>query len=280
MAGRPPHSGGRVDLHAHTVFSDGLLTPEQLVDLAIEKHLMAIAVTDHDSVEGIEYARKAAAGRLEVVPGIEVSTSMDDLDLHILGYFLDYEQPGLLKRLALFRQERRDRVGAIVERLIELGAPVDLSAILTAAGPGVVGRPHVAAALMDAGHVHSMEDAFRMFLGARAKAFVPRPAFHPRDAIEMIEAAGGLSVLAHPGSYVSDNVVEELRDAGLTGIEIWHPQHGTALVRRYRQLAARLDLIETGGSDFHGPHRSTGLGDMRVPVSALRLLKEAAGVPG
>ena len=280
MAGRPPNPGGRVDLHAHTVYSDGVLTPQELVDLAIEKHLSAIAITDHDSVEGIDHARAAAAGRLEVVPGIEVSTSMDGLDLHVLGYFLDYGHPGLQSRLATFRQERRDRVSAIVGRLAELGAPVQLDSIFAAAGPGVVGRPHVAAALMEAGHVSTMDDAFRQFLGARARAFVPRPAFHPREAIEMIESAGGLSVLAHPGAHVSDRVVEELRDAGLSGIEIWHPQHGSALVRRYRQIAARLGLIETGGSDFHGPHRSTQLGDMRVPVTVLRRLKEAAGVPG
>lgn len=280
MAGRPPRVGGRVDLHAHTVFSDGLLTPEQLVDLGIEKHLVAIAVTDHDSVEGIERARTAAAGRLEIVPGIEVSTSMDGLDLHILGYFLDYQDAGLCARLRGFRQERRDRVTAIVQRLEELGAPVRLDAILEAAGPGVVGRPHVAAALMDAGHVETMDHAFRTFLGAGAEAFVPRPAFHPREAIEMIESAGGLSVLAHPGAHVSDGVIETLCDAGLTGVEVWHPQHRSQMVRRYRQLAARLGLIETGGSDFHGPHRSTQLGDVRVPVTVLRRLKEAAGVPG
>lgn len=280
MAGRPPRGGGRVDLHAHTVFSDGTLTPPQLVELAVEKHLVAIAVTDHDSIDGIDEARMAAAGRLEVVPGIEVSTSMDGADLHILGYFLDYQDAVLRRRLRRFHKERIDRVCAIVERLERLGAPIALDAVMTAAGPGVVGRPHVAAALIEAGHVHSVDDAFRSFLGAQARAFIPRPAFHPREAIEMIEAAGGLSVLAHPGSHVTDGVVEELRDAGLSGVEVWHPQHGSALVRRYRQLASRLGLIETGGSDFHGPHRSTMLGDMRVPAAVLRRLKEAAGVPG
>lgn len=272
--------GGRVDLHTHTVFSDGQLTPEALVELAVERGLAAIAITDHDSIDGIARARAAAAGRVEIVPGIEVSTSTEGLDLHVLGYFVDPADAKLATRLKRFRRERIERVRRIGRRLEALGAPIDVDEVLERAEPGVVGRPHVAAALIRGGHVKTVDDAFRRFLGLRADAYVPRPAFHPADAIAMIAAAGGVSVLAHPGAYVPDGLVRELVSRGLDGVEVWHPQHGAALVRRYRALAAELGIIESGGSDYHGPGRHVDLGGVRVPASALRRLKDAAGVPG
>jgi predicted metal-dependent phosphoesterase TrpH len=280
MPRQAQHENGRVDLHAHTIFSDGQLTPEALVDLAVERGLSAIAITDHDSIEGIARARAAAAGRIEVVPGIEVSTSTDSLDLHVLGFFIDPASAHLATRLKKFRRERVDRVRAIAARLAELGAAVDIEEVLELAGPGVVGRPHVAAALIRAGSVKSVDDAFKRFLGARAEAYVPRPAFHPSEAIAMIADAGGVSVLAHPGAYVPDGLVRELAKSGLDGIEVLHPQHGPALVKRYRALTVQLGLVESGGSDYHGPGRHTDLGGMKVPATVLRRLKDAAGVPG
>jgi 3',5'-nucleoside bisphosphate phosphatase len=280
MPGRAAQDGGRVDLHTHTIFSDGQLTPEALVAHAVERQLVAIAVTDHDSIDGIARARAAAPAGLEIVPGIEISTTMNGHDLHVLGYFVDPGDAALATRLKRFRKERIDRVRAIGRRLAALDVPVDVDEVLATAGPGVVGRPHVAAALIRLGHVRSMDDAFKRFLGARAEAFVPRPAFHPAEAIAMIGEAGGVSVLAHPGAAVPDGMVRELVAAGLDGIEVWHPQHGPALLKRYRELAAELDLLVTGGSDYHGPGRHTDLGDLKVPASVLRRLKEAAGVPG
>lgn len=280
MPGRAAHDGGRVDLHTHTVFSDGQLTPEALVELAVEKRLAALAITDHDAVDGIAFARAAARGRIEIIPGIEVSTSLDGLDLHVLGFFIDPEDAALAARLRRFRRERVDRVRAIARRLETLGVRVDAEAVLENAGPGVVGRPHVAAALLATGQVKSMDDAFKRYLGQRAEAFVPRPAFHPAEAISMIAEAGGVSVLAHPGAYVPDGLIRDLVASGLDGVEVWHPQHGPALVRRYHALATRLDLVESGGSDYHGPGRHTELGGMRVPAGVLRRLKDAAGVPG
>jgi 3',5'-nucleoside bisphosphate phosphatase len=277
----PPVGGGRrVDLHAHTYFSDGLWSPEAVVALAVERGLGALAITDHDSVEGLPRALAAAGGSLELVPGIEMSTSLDGMDLHILGYYLDAEHPELRARLAGFRTERLDRALAMVERLRGLGAPVEAEVVLALAGPGVVGRPHVAEALVRAGHADTMDDAFRRYLGMQGEAFVPRPAFRPEEAIALLDAAGGVSVLAHPGAMLGDVVVERLAAAGLRGIEVWHPQHGASTVRRYRALAQRLGLIETGGSDFHGPLRSTTLGDLPVPLSVLGPLKQAAGVTG
>jgi hypothetical protein len=276
--------GRRVDLHTHTHFSDGLLAPGALVALAIERQLAILAITDHDSVEALPHAAAAlraaaAAGiSLELVPGIEISTAHDGLDLHILGLYVDSEHAGLLEHLARFRGERIARARAIVERLVKLGAPVDAERVLGLAGPGVVGRPHVAQALIEAGHVDGVDDAFRRYLGAQGSAYVPRPAFHPEQAIEIIHAAGGVSVLAHPGASLAVSVVEGLVAGGLRGIEVWHPQHGVATVKRYRELARRLGLLESGGSDFHSPGRGADLGDMPVPLAAITRLKEAAGV--
>lgn len=275
-----PPGGRRVDLHTHTHFSDGTLAPEVLVRMAIERQLAGLSITDHDSVEAFDSARESAGAALELVPGIELSAALDGVELHLLGYYVDPLDEALVRRLDGFRAERLQRAHAMVERLRELGLPVDADEIVALAGPGVVGRPHVASALVRAGHAGSIDDAFRRFLGKSGAAFIPRPAFHPEEAIELIHAAGGVSVLAHPGAMLSTEVVEQLKDIGLRGIEIWHPQHGPGTLRRWRAVAARLQLIETGGSDFHGPERGVDLGELGVPVAALARLKEAAGVPG
>ena len=281
MAGPALVPGGRrVDLHAHTTFSDGLLSPEALVARAAEKRLAALAVTDHDTVDAVARARTAAGASLELIPGVEMSTAFDGADLHILGYYVNPDDGQLRERLQRFQREREQRALAIVERLRDLGAPVDPETVLELAGPGVVGRPHVAAALVSAGLVTDIDEAFERYLGAQAPAYVPRPAFSPSEAIALIHAADGVSVLAHPGSQMPDSVIERLHASGLRGIEVWHPQHGAATLRRYRALAQRLGLLETGGSDFHGEHRSVDLGELPVPVTVLDPLKRAAGVTG
>ncbi len=274
---RPPRTGGRrVDLHSHTFFSDGQLSPEELVDLAVSRQVVTLGVTDHDTVEGIARALAAGEGRLRVVPGIEISSSLDGHDLHILGYFIDSLSESLLARLASFRDERRQRALAIMARLQQLGVPVDEHAVFAAAEPGVVGRPHVAHALVRAGHVPSVDVAFQAYLGARGAAFVQRPAFHSEDAIACIREAGGASVLAHPGAHLPVTLVERLREAGLDGIEVWHPVHGQNAVRHWREMAQKLGLIPSGGSDFHGTHRGAGLGDMPVPERTVEALHEAS----
>jgi 3',5'-nucleoside bisphosphate phosphatase len=274
---RPARTAGRrVDLHAHTFFSDGQLSPEELVQIALARDLVALGITDHDTVEGISRALVAGGGRIRIVPGIEVSSVLDGYDLHILGYFIDYQSESLRTRLEEFRTERRNRALAIMERLRELGAPVDETAVFAAAEPGVVGRPHVAHALVRAGHVPSVEAAFQQFLGPRGRAFVQRPAFHSEDAIACIREAGGASVLAHPGGQLPESLAERLKDAGLDGVEVWHPSHGTTATRRWRDTARKLHLIESGGSDFHGTHRGAALGDLPVPERAVELLLDAA----
>jgi 3',5'-nucleoside bisphosphate phosphatase len=281
MSGPPLGTGGpRIDLHAHTTFSDGDLTPEALVRRAVARRIDTLSITDHDSIEALPLAREAAGSALELIPGIEISTSEDSLDLHILGYAVDSGSRAMAERLARFRVERSERMKRMVERLGQLGIPVELDEVFEIAGHGVVGRPHLAEALVRAGHAENADDAFRRLLGAHGLAFVPRPAFPPAEAIALIHEAGGVSVLAHPGPGLVDSVVETLAARGLDGIEVWHPQHGALTVRRYQALAARLGLLETGGSDFHGEGRSADLGDVAVPERALVALKRAVGERG
>ncbi len=273
---RPPLPvGGRLELHAHTHISDGLLSPAELVERALACGITALAITDHDAVDGIAPAQAAAAGRLEIVPGIEVSSVHEGLDLHILGYFIDPTSEALLARLALSRDERRQRAFAIIARLAELGVPVDADEVFAAAGPGVVGRPHVAHALLKAGHVPSMEVAFNRYLGSRGEAFIPRPEFPAVEAVRILRDAGGVAVLAHPGS-LARRIVETLAEAGLGGVEVWHPQHGITAQRRWYETAKDLDLVPSGGADFHGPHRGVGMGEMAVPPRTLEDLRVRA----
>lgn len=274
-SGRPAGSGRRVELHAHTHYSDGHLSPAALVARAIEVGVDTLAITDHDTVEGVPDAIAAAGESVEIIPGIELSSTMDGQDVHILGYFLRHTDGSLHARLQRFREERRDRARAIAQRLAELGAPIDADEVLASAGPGVVGRPHVAQALLRAGHVRGMDEAFQRYLGQHASAYVPRPAFHSEEAIVMIRNARGCAVLAHPGQSVTALMLQRLAGAGLAGVEVWHPVHGTAVQRKWHSEAERLGLIACGGSDFHGPLRGADLGSQPVPrasVDALRAL--------
>jgi predicted metal-dependent phosphoesterase TrpH len=214
ISSRPPRAGGRrLELHAHTHFSDGHLSPSALVSLAVERGLFALAITDHDSVEGVAEAQSAAGSSLEVVPGIEVSSAIEGQDVHVLGYFVDPTHEPLRERLLRFRDERRERALAILERLAALGLPVPAEEVFAAAGPGVVGRPHIAHALMRAGHVPSLDVAFQRLLGSRGSAFVPRPAFASTEAVRIIREAGGVAVLAHPG-MLARRLVQQLVEAG------------------------------------------------------------------
>ena len=277
-ASRGPNPGSRIELHAHTHFSDGSLSPAELVALAIERSLVALAITDHDSVDGIGPAMDAAratSAPLEVVPGIEVSSSLEGHDLHVLGYFIDSRSEALATRLARFRDERRERARAILQRLASLGVPVAEEEVFASAGPGVVGRPHIANALLRAGHVPSIDVAFQRFLGSRGSAFVPRPVFESTEAVAAIREAGGVAVLAHPAT-IPTRLVETLAGAGLDGLEVWHPQHGSAAQKRWYEVAKALSLVPTGGADFHGLHRGVGLGEMPVPERTVADLRARA----
>ncbi len=272
--GRSAVRGRRFELHAHTHFSDGLLSPAELVARAIEVDVDTLAITDHDTVDGIASSIEAAGEHLTIIPGIELSSTMDGLDIHILGYHLKPDDAALRARLEGFREERRERARAISRKLGELGAPIDIDEVFAGAGPGVVGRPHVAQALLRAGHVRGVDEAFQRFLGFNASAYVQRPAFPSEEAVAVIRAAGGCAVVAHPAQSVTPLMLERLEAVGLTGVEVWHPVHGAAIQRRWHAEAERLGLVACGGSDFHGPLRGADLGSQPVPRTVLEQLLE------
>lgn len=265
----------RADLHAHTTASDGTLTPASLVAHAAERRLDVLAVTDHDSVAGVSEAISAAAGTgITVVPGVELSAVSNDRDVHVLGYFIDYESAELLAHLVDLRLARRHRAEQIVVALQDAGFDVSLEEVLALADGGSVGRSHVAQALVNGGHVATIPDAFGTLLGRGRPFYVAKDVRSPVEVLDVVHRAGGLSVLAHPGVTRADDLLPALLAAGLAGIEAYHVEHTTEDRERYARLAEEHGLLVTGGSDFHGPGAPVaGLGGIDLPEEAvLRLL--------
>jgi predicted metal-dependent phosphoesterase TrpH len=245
-----------IDLHLHTTASDGRLTSDALVGRAAAAQLRVMAVTDHDTTASVREVQGLAAARgIHAVSGIEITAVEEGRDVHVLGYFLDADDAALAAFLARQRQSRIDRVGAIAQRLAALGMPVDVEPLLAAARRQTgrsIGRPQVARAMVEAGHVADLREAFDHWLGTDLPAFVPRQGAPGEDVISVIHAAGGLASIAHPGKSVTDERIRALRDAGLDAVEAFHPDHDAAQVEHYAGLAATLGLLLTGGSDFHG----------------------------
>ncbi len=264
-----------VDLHLHSTASDGKYTPSQLVQLALRKKLRAIALTDHDTTDGIEEALSAAQQTgLTVIPGVEISTNVSgDLELHILGYHVDHRHAPLQKRLQELRESRLVRAREILRLLAKAGLPLPWERVLAMAGHGSIGRPHIAQAMVEANYVNSVENAFRLYIGRGGPAYVERYKLAPQDAIELIRQAGGLSVLAHP-SQVTE-YIPSLVQAGLVGLEVYYNGYEEAEKQSLAKLAGKHGLIATGGSDFHGPGitSATELGQVDVPWSAVEQLQ-------
>ena len=269
---------GAVDLHSHTTASDGRLAPRELVRLAARHGVRVLAVTDHDSTggvaEAIDEARKVSP--LEIVPGLEINCDVPGAELHVLGYCLDWEAAWFQEFLGAQREERRQRVYRIAARLAELGMPIDPAAVFALVKEGSAGRPHVAQVMVDHGYVKSVREAFDRFLSANGPANVPRKRFTPVEAVRIIRRARGVPVLAHPGLANRDELIPELVEAGLMGIETFYPEHSAGQITAYRGMCMRLGLIATGGSDFHGPSvgsaRHPGL--QPVPESAWQELRD------
>jgi hypothetical protein len=246
-------ANGKADLHTHTNQSDGLLPPEQVIQLAAQAGLQAVAITDHDEIGAL--AAAVAVGKqlgVEVIPGVELSVSHNGYDIHILGYCIDFHHPPFLEFLNYFQNERVRRVHRILEKLTALGFPVPLEKVLRKAGAGSIGRPHVADAMVEEGHVPSYYEAFNRFIADGKPAFVPKVRISAAQAVAMIHQAGGLACLAHPGQNLTEPIVLEVIKAGVDGIEVVHPKHSFSQRELYRQLAKTYHLLETGGSDFHG----------------------------
>jgi predicted metal-dependent phosphoesterase TrpH len=248
-----------IDLHTHTTFSDGTFTPEELVALARERGLTAVAVTDHDSTEGIGRALDAAKdGGPEIVPGVEFSTVRDGQGIHVLAYWVDLHHDRFQAELRRLRDDRFSRGEQMVAKLRELGHPISFERVRDIAEGKNIVRPHIAQALVEAGVVPTIEDAFTpALIKDGGRAYVEKHALDPVAALELIKEADGLAVVAHPGLFreglgVPDEVIEELAAAGLDGIEARHPDHPPGAETRYRDMARRLGLVVTGSSDCHG----------------------------
>jgi 3',5'-nucleoside bisphosphate phosphatase len=248
-----------IDLHTHTTFSDGTFTPEELVALARERGLTAVAVTDHDSTEGIGRALDAAKDRgPEIVPGVEFSTVRDGHGIHVLAYWMDLDHDRFQSELRRLRDDRFSRGEQMVANLRELGYPISFERVREIAEGKNIVRPHIAQALVEAGLVPTIDDAFTPeLIKDGGRAYVEKHALDPVTALELIKEAEGLAVVAHPGLFreglgVPDDVIEELANAGLDGIEAGHPDHPPEAEARYREMARRLDLVVTGSSDCHG----------------------------
>lgn len=281
-----------IDLHVHTTMSDGTFSPEDVVALALQKKLRAIAITDHDTVAGVLRARSEGERLgLEVVPGVEISTQWPQGILHILGYFIHTGQPALLEALDTLRADRRNRVSEIVDRLNHHSVAITAEEVIDEAVGGVPGRPHVASLLVRKGHVHTVQEAFDRFLGKGAPAYVPKRKLPPEQALHVIARAGGLAVLAHPYSlYESDprrleGMVRELMENGLQGMEVYCPKHTPKQTEQFLALTRKLDLAVTGGTDFHGeikPDIELGRlpSEQTIPYSLLERLRQRHELTG
>ncbi|HXZ85305.1 MAG TPA: PHP domain-containing protein [Myxococcota bacterium] len=255
----------RFDFHTHTRVSDGSLSPAELVQRAAHNRLCGLALTDHDTVDGVAEARaEGERAGVEVLAGIELSVNEANgaRAMHVLGLGLDHGDPALRARLAQLRASRETRAARIVAHLRAAGIELELSAVEAQAGGGSIGRPHVARALVELGAARDVEDAFARYLRRGRPAYEPNAPLSAREAIELVHAAGGVAVLAHPPLSAGidapgglEAFVERLLPLGLDGLEVWHPNHKPTQVRRLRRLAQAHGLLETGGSDFHGADR-------------------------
>lgn len=262
------------DLHLHTYFSDGTFSPEELVCRAREKGLSIIALTDHDTVEGC--ARMAASCGTEglaFIPGAELTADCAGMEVHILGYWLETEDEALLAALAKFQKVRQERIVEMVGRLNAVGVPLTLEGVTRVAGCNSPGRPHVARALVAAGLVPDFDAAFERYLKKGRVAFVQKARMDVATAVNLIHAAGGVAVLAHPGLYRNDGLIPKIAAAGLDGLECWHTKHSNAQSTMYATMATKLNLVATGGSDCHGMAKDHPLvGSVRVPAVQVELL--------
>ena len=277
-----------IDLHTHTTASDGSMTPTELIRRAVSKGLAAIAVTDHDCVDGVEEA--LAEGRrqgIEVIPGLEISAEFDRGTMHILGFFVDWKKESLRRRLFELQEARRLRNPKITKKLQEQGLEITHEEVVAASGGGQVGRPHFAKVLVQKGYVASMEEAFEKYLKRGGPGYIEKFRFSPQESIALIHEAGGVAVLAHPftlglkSAEMENDLLAELTQTGLDGIEVYYSKNAPEDTIHYLRLCESYGLLPTGGSDFHGAHKpdidlGIGRGNLQVPLKLLEALREKA----
>lgn len=275
--GTSPTDTIRADLHLHTAYSDGVLTPRELVDKAQAAGFGTISITDHDNVgalaEAIEYGKTLG---VEVIPGLELSAAMGEKDVHILAYFIDHTNKNLLDYLTFFRYERLKRAERIVEKLNKINIPIKFESVLEQAGIGSLGRPHIASVLLEEGFTGTYHEAFAKYIGTGGPAFEKKFQLSPEEAIKLISQSGGLSFLAHPGKYTTELELAQLIKAGLDGIEVVHPSHNEMRQEHYRGVVSQYFLLESGGSDYHGGKKNddTVFGSFWVPIQVVDAMKK------
>lgn len=273
---------GRVDLHVHSTASDGSLTPAEIVQLALGQGLAAIALTDHDTIDGLAEAQAAANGiDLEVVPGVEISSDWPVGDFHILGLCVAPWDGPFNECLQSMKAARLQRARKILERLAALGMPLEWDEVARfCSGNCTIGRLHIARALVQRGYVSDVSEAFQRYIGRDGPAYVPRLRMSPVEVIGLIQRAGGVAVLAHPAASGLVEHIPTLASLGLQGVEVWYPTHSPEDVSTLLHLARQYHLLVTGGSDFHGfgPGAGAPLGSVDVPLWVLRELQRAAEV--
>jgi predicted metal-dependent phosphoesterase TrpH len=272
------HNHVYADLHLHSNRSDGACSPKELVDKAVSRGLKAIAIVDHDEVSALDEAIPYGQERgLEVIPGVELSVSYQQFDLHMLAYCFDSNNPQLASYLNLFQKERVKRAQRMVEILAKFGMPISFDTVLQKAGPGSIGRPHIADVLVEEGHVFSIQEAFDKYIGNGKPAYVAKYKIDVDTTLRLVTSAGGVCSIAHPGIDVNDEILAMLIKVGLPAIETIHPKHNEHQTRHFSEMAKRNGLLETGGSDYHGGNRGDGvLGKYKVPYEVVDKLKEMA----
>lgn len=267
---------GKADFHTHTTFSDGALTPAQLVKKAKQAGLAAISITDHDNVNGLDEAISAGKDLgVAVVPGVELSAIFDRKEVHILGYFFDHHNEEFQIFLSQLREERVRRAERIVQRLNQMNIPITVNSVLEKAGNGAVGRPHIAMAMVSEGLVESYQSAFDDYIGNGRPAYERKTEVSPERTMRLIADAGGLSFLAHPGRSLDDNEVHQLVKAGIDGIEVVHPSHPPWTVQHLHDIASEYFLLECGGSDFHGGLRGDDdvFGQVTITAKTVEIMR-------
>jgi len=264
------------DLHIHTIFSDGLYTPEEAVRKAKELNFSAIASADHDAVSGIERAEKEGEKiGMEVIPACEFSCLMKNKDVHILAYFLDYKNEKLNDFLKKVQNKRIERAEKIIGNLREQGIKIELKRVLEVAKNGAVGRPHIAQVLLEEGYVQTIEEAFMKFIGYHCPAYVPKMEISPEEALKIIKDFKGISILAHPVAYDFSEIIFPLIKMGIMGIEVYHPDHNEENTKYFLEIAQKYGLLITGGSDCHGGRKGKlFLGEIKLPYFHLSKLKD------
>ena len=272
----------RADLHTHSTYSDGRLTPSELIERAVTKGLEVLALTDHDSTDGIAEAVEAVRKypQLLFIPGVELSTDVPQDEVHVLGYFLDWHHPSFQDRLDRLRRSRLERGQKMLAKLKDLGIDISWQRVREIAGDGAVGRPHIALAMLEEGHISSLEEAFDRYLGRNGPAYVEREKITPAEAVQLLTRASGLPVLAHPRDLQNlEPMVIELKEAGLVGIEVYYQDYDQETIERLLAVARQHDLLPLGGSDFHGigGAHERDLGDIPLPFEPVEQLIALAG---